>query len=188
MLTIEVKSREMFNETTNEFSYFEGGVLQMEHSLIAVRKWEAKWHVPFLDDTNKPFVQIKDYFRYMTINKPKDSKIYDFLTQQNVEEILAYIKDSHTATWFSKEQMKGSPFGRREKITAELVYYWMIGLNIPIEFERWHLNQLMTLINLVSIKNKESTKKGRRKKDPKEAAAEIERLNEARKAKWNTRG
>lgn len=183
MLTVNVKKGEMFNEFTNEFSYFEGGTLQLEHSLVSIRKWEAKWHISFLETEKLTIPQIKDYIRCMTLNKPKDSKIYDFISSEDIKDVIKYIKDPHTATWFAKGISNGTLKSRREKITAELIYYWMISLNIPTEFEKWHLNQLMTLIRVVSAKSKSP-----KKRNPKEAAMEIERLNEERKAKWNTRG
>jgi hypothetical protein len=61
-----------------------------------------------------------------------------------------------TATTFSKDQSKGKT--SKEIITAEIIYYWMVSLNIPTEFEHWHINKLMTLIMVCNIKNTPSKK------------------------------
>lgn len=184
MLTVIVEPTELYIEATNEFRNFKGGVLQLEHSLIAIRKWENKWHIPFLEEDEKPHEMIKDYIKCMTLNKP-DPDIYDFLSQKNVNDIVEYIKDPRSATYFSN---KGGLPGQNkntthpEKITAEIVYCWMIMLNIPIEFERWHINQLITLIRVVNLKANPT------KMNQKEAAMQRQMLNAQRRAKYKTRG
>lgn len=184
MLTIYVNPNEMYNDSKNEFLYFDGGILQLEHSLEAVRKWEARWHIPFLETDEKTYKQIRDYIRCMTLNPVKDPNIYMFLTRKNIDDVVTYIKNPMTATWFSNtNNYKGGKQSAREKITAELIYYWMISLNIPHEYERWHLNQLMTLIKVITEKNKKQEKRS-----PQEIARERQRLNEERKKQYNTRG
>lgn len=185
MLTVNVEPNELYIEKTNEFWSFDGGVLQLEHSLISIRKWESKWHIPFLEEEDKTPEQIKDYIRCMTINNVKNPDIYEFLTQKNINDIIEYIKDSMTATFFSNKgglpnQNKNN--SNPEKITAEVVYCWMIMLNIPIEFERWHINQLITLIRVVNIKANPS------KMSHKDAAMQRQMLNAQRRAKYKTRG
>ena len=91
----------------------------------------------------------------------------------------ADIDSQMTATTFPKE--KESP--NKEIITSEIIYYWMISFNVPFECQTWHLNRLLTLINVCNIKNKPA-KKMRRK----DAFSKQKALNEARKAKYNTKG
>lgn len=182
MLTIIVPPASGWDEELEEFvTPFKGGVIKLEHSLISVKKWEAKHHVPFLDDKEKSAEDILDYIKCMTISITPDDSAFNYLTKKNIEEIMSYMENPMTATWFSKLAGKGKGAASRgETITAELVYYWMISYNIPVEFEKWHLNQLMTLIKVFSEKN--------RKVDPKQAAIERARLNEERKRKFKTKG
>lgn len=183
MLTVKVPKLEFFNDNTQTFAYYDGGILQIEHSLLAIRKWEAKWKIPFLESDEKTYEQIKDYVKCMTIRKPKDPNIYSFLTKKNVEEIIKYIKDPMTATWFREGvDPTGKMKLKSEIVTSEVIYYWMITLNIPFELEKWNFNQLMTLIRVCSVKS------NNHKVDPKQAAIERAKLNEQRRAKYKTRG
>lgn len=184
MLTIEVKPVELFNDDTNEFYYFSGGVLQLEHSLISVSKWESKWHIPFLDEKKeKTLEQMRDYVRCMTLNQVKDPIIYSMLTKENYETIQKYIEDPMSATTITEPPwMKQRAKTNSEKTTSELIYCWMILANIPVEFEKWHINRLMTLIRVVGIKSDP------KKMSAKEAAMQRQMLNEERKARNRTRG
>ena len=86
-----------------------------------------------------------------------------------------------TATWFPNQ--KRGRGGTGEQVTSELIYYWMIALNIPHEYEKWHLNRLLTLIQVCNIKNQPSKKMGR-----KAIASQNAALNNARRQKFNTKG
>ena len=99
---------------------------------------------------------------------------------KNVADINAYINAKMTATTFSKTNAKGRS---REVITSELIYYWMIKLNIPVEFQKWHINRLLTLIRVFEIKDTPPKKMSQR-----EIMSRNSALNEARKKKLHTRG
>lgn len=161
MLTIVVPDRELFDSRTNTFTTITGCELQLEHSLISISKWESKWHVPFLDDgkrskQKKTNEMLVDYIRCMTVNSKSvpDDRIYNCLSKENMEAINAYINDPMTATTFSnhdKDQKRAQNSG--SFVTAEIIYYQMIELGIPVElWEKRHLNRLMTLIRVVSEK------------------------------------
>lgn len=179
MLTITVPGREMFNEKTGEFFNTKEQTLQLEHSLVSLSKWEAKWNKAFLTKEQKTPEQVLDYIRCMTITQNVDPNIYNALTDENIEAINKYIEAPMTATSFYDKGLKKN----NETVTSELIYYWMIALNVPMECQRWHLNRLLTLIRVCNIKNTPPKKMNKRELMSRNAA-----LNAARRSKLNTRG
>ena len=53
MLKIKVKGQELFNDITQEFFTINDQEIELEHSLLSVSKWEAKWHKPCLDQRKR---------------------------------------------------------------------------------------------------------------------------------------
>lgn len=180
MLQIEIKSTEIWDESNQMFINVEGQTLKLEHSLISISKWESKWHKSFLHSNEKTDEEILDYIKCMTLNNNVDPLVYRCLTVDNIAQINEYINDPMTATHFSKE-LNGKK--NREIITSELIYYWMISLNIPVEFQKWHINRLITLIRVCEIKNNPPKKLGRGDIMRRNAA-----LNAARRKQMNTKG
>lgn len=183
MLKLTIKGEERWDPVNEVFiPAMKEHTLQLEHSLLSISKWEAIYHKPFLS-TNKDYEMIKSYTKCMTINNVPD-EVYDYITPENINQITDYINDKMTATWFADRQgahQNGRMNG--EIITAEIVYYWMIQMNIPVEFQKWHLNRLLTLIRVISIKNDPKGGKGK-----KMTAQERSALNKARKQKYGLRG
>jgi hypothetical protein len=85
-----------------------------------------------------------------------------------------------TATTFADDKRSGR---NSEIITAELIYYWMISLQIPVDFDKWHINRLLTLIRVCNIKNQPQKKMNKKDIMSRNAA-----LNAARKQQLNTNG
>lgn len=181
MLELQIPDIELFDEKTEEFVNIKGTTLQLEHSLISISKWESKWHKPFLGKGDKTDEEIIDYIRCMSINKIQDPQILKYIPQDFVKKVVDYIQEPMTATWFSEEKKNAG--GSKEIVTSELIYYWMIAMQIPVEFQRWHLNRLLTLIRVCNIKNEPPKKMSKR-----ELASRNRSLNEARKAAMHTRG
>ena len=173
-------SPEGWDEKTEQFVEAKTYVLQLEHSLVSLSKWESKWEKPFFSKAEKSYEEIIDYIKFMTISKNVDPNVYTHLTNGNIREINQYIEAPMTATTFSKDKNQAKS---REIITAELIYYWMIALNIPFECQKWHLNRLLTLIRVCNIKNSPPKKMSK-----KEAALQRSQLNAARKKQMNTKG
>lgn len=184
MLELIVKGDERYDEERNEFiPAMEPHKLMLEHSLVSISKWESNYRKPFLS-TDLNTEQCIYYIRCMTIN-PQPDKVYNYITADHIDAVTKYIKDEHTATWFSnlKEELPQKTGKMNGKIiTSEIVYYWMIQMNIPIEFQKWHFNRLLTLIKVISIENDPKGKK------TKMSAADRRALNAARKAKYHSRG
>ena len=183
MLVITIPSQELFNEKNNEFYRSKEQTLTLEHSLVSLSKWESKWHKPFLSKDQKTAEEVKDYIRCMTLTQNVDPSIYNLLTVDNINEIEKYIDDPMTATWFNDHSPNGNKPTNREVVTAEIIYYWMISFNIPIECQKWHLNRLLTLVRVCNIKN--STDKKMSKAD---TLKQNRALNAARRKALGTRG
>lgn len=180
MLTITIPATEMWDEKNEKFIDIKGCRLQLEHSLVSLSKWESKWCKPFLFTNDKTTEEIMDYVRCMTLTTNVSPEVYYGLTPENIKAINEYIEAPMTATHFGLER-NGS--GRREVVTSELIYYWMIALNIPFECQKWHLNRLLTLIRICNIKNQPAKKMSRREIMRRNAA-----LNAARKKQLGTKG
>lgn len=184
MLKVTIPKRELFDEKSERFIYFDGCELQLEHSLISLAKWESRWHKPFLAKQEKTDLEIRDYIRCMSLNKNVDPKIYNYIPQDVIKGIFNYIEDPMTAVQFgNKDALEPGASRRKEVVTAEIIYYWMVTLGIPMQCEKWHLNRLLTLIRVINIKT--SPNKPMSKKD---LAARNYKLNKARRAKHGTRG
>lgn len=186
-ITIPEQHYEPFDSEKEEFLPIvdiKETTIQLEHSLISLKKWEQKWHKPFLSYSEElTHEEISDYIRCMTISHGVDPNIYRYIPDNIITKIVEYITDPMTATWFNENNLVGAQKKSGEVITAEIIYYWMIALNIPVEFQKWHLNQLLTLIKVVNIKNGKDTKK-----NPKLAAQERAALNAKRRAKYKSKG
>lgn len=181
MLPIHIPRGEFWDERSERFVYTKETTLKLEHSLISISKWEAKWGLPFFD-TEKTEEQSLDYIRCMTLNTDVDPLVYYKLTPKDGDRINEYISSPMTATTISDLSTKQSK-RNSERITSELIYYWMFSFNIPIETEKWHINRLIMLIRVFSEKNKPQ-----KKMTQKEVMEQNKALNAARKAKLNTKG
>lgn len=172
MLKLIIPKQEFWDEEKEEFVTVEEKTLQLEHSLISLSKWESKWHKPFLKSEEKTVEETVDYIRCMTLTQNVDPRVYNYLTNENIEEVGRYIDDPMTATsiWGHDDG-----FLSKEKITSEILYCAMIERNIPFECQKWHLNRLIMLIRVFNERN--STKKRSTRKIDSERAA----INAARR-------
>ena len=165
---------DLWDESTGTFISMKEQVLHLEHSLISLSKWESKVKKPFLSSSNKTAEEWLFYNKCMTLNQLSDY-VYNFITPEMMEEVLNYIEDPMTATTFSDFTNSN---GRPEVVTSEIIYYNMFSFGIPIELEKWHLNRLIALIRVFSIKG------GNTKKMSKAEAAAFQRsINDRRLAK-----
>jgi hypothetical protein len=180
MLTINVVLSEGLDETTNEFVTLESFTLQLEHSLSSLSKWESFYEKPFLSDEKKTPPEAMAYIKYMTLTPDVPDDVFNSLSQKDIDTINDYMNAKMTATWFSERAKKTHD---RQIITAEIVFYWMVGLSIPFECQDWHLNRLLTLVRVINEKNAPTKKMGKT-----EALQEQRRINEQRRAQYGTRG
>ena len=181
MLQITVPlSPEGWDEENERFIEAKYQTLQLEHSLVSLSKWESKWNRAFLSKKDKTDEEILDYFKCMTLTQNVNPEVYKRLTDQHIKQINNYINAPMTATVIVNPQ---SSKGSNETVTSELIYYWMIALNVPFKCEKWHLNRLLTLIQVCNAKNAPPKKMNKGDIMRRNSA-----LNAARKQRLNSRG
>lgn len=181
MLRIKIPlSPEGWDEEKREFIEPEVQILELEHSLVSISDWESKWCKSFLACEELTYDETLDYIKCMTLNKNIDPDLYMKLTTENIDEIRDYIYSPMTATTVTENKTGRS---RKEIVTSELIYYWMIDLGIPFECERWHLNRLIMLIKVCQAKNSNPKKMNKRDLMNQHAA-----INAANRARFNSRG
>ena len=180
MLEITLSEHEMWDEENEEFFYIKGQTLQLEHSLVSISKWESKWCKPFYSKDEKTNEEIIDYIKCMTLNEHVDDEVISHLSVENVKKINEYISAPMTAT--SVHEDNRGP-RNREVMTSEVIYYYMVALNIPFECQYWHINRLMMLIKVCSIKNQSPKKMSKR-----DIMSRNSQLNAARRGQLHTKG
>lgn len=191
MLTITVPGSEIAIESKDGsiiFDKIEGGVLQLEHSLLSISKWESKWHKNFIGNDKLTPEQSIDYIKCMTVNPKVNPKIYSILTKENMKEIADYIGNPMTATTVKQHADGVRRYGRfkDENLTSELLYYYMITFGVPFECEKWHLNRLITLLKVCSVKETQGSRGN--KMSSGQIAKQYAQLNAARRAANKTKG
>lgn len=182
MLIINVPRGEFWDPKKNEFIYTEPCSIKMEHSLSSISKWESKWEKSFFLEEPKTQEETFDYIKDMLLDEVDDLTLkYICLNKDISEHIEKYINMPMTAT---KINNKGNN-NRTSKsyVTSEVIYFWMITLNIPLECEHWHLNRLLTLIRVCEIKSQPPKKMSQQ-----DARAYQARINAERRAKMKMKG
>ena len=174
VLDLYVPGKEFWNSELQEFIYTKDITLHLKHSLVSLTRWEQHYKRRFLDDGPKNEEEYRFYIQCMTLNKDVDPLVYTVLQEDDIKKVTDYLHDSMTATTLPKQNNNRS---NSEKLSSELIYYYMSALNIPFECEKWFLNNLIILISIASIKNNPQEKKSR------PSWSSIRALNAARNAK-----
>lgn len=157
MLEIIIPGEEGFDEAKEEFVSTKPEVkVRLEHSLATVSKWESEIQVAFLGKHQKTESELFRYVEIM-VQEPFDNyEDLSRLSEDNMVAIRDYITSPASATRLMELPGKGQ---NREVITSELIYYWMVALNIPWEAQHWHLNRLLTLVDLIQRKQNSGNNK-----------------------------
>lgn len=181
MITIRIDDTEFYDEVKEVFVTIKGRFIELEHSLVSISKWEAKFKKPFMYTDNKTVDEIMNYIQCMTVTKGVPPEAYLAISPDDYERITNYITDSMTATSIPKTLtiIKGP----NEIVTSELIYYWMIAFNIPFECQKWHLSRLIMLIEVCNFKMNPPKKLSKQ-----ELYRRNRELNEKRKKEWGTKG
>jgi len=178
MLEINLTEKELFNEVTSEIYTVKGTRLVLEHSLVSLSKWEAVWEKPFLSKGAKSRAETMSYIRFMTITQNVDPNIYVLFEDELVDAVAKYIARPMTATIIKEPNVTNNNI-----ITSEIIFYWMIQLNIPFECQKWNLNRLLTLIRVCDIKSRKTKQMSKA-----EILARNNELNKERRRLLNSSG
>lgn len=179
MHKLTIRKGEWFDESRQEFISLDHDViLNLEHSLISLSRWESKWKKSFLSTEEKTREENLDYFRCMTLTTNVNPDIYYLIDPISFNQVNTYINDPMTATTFSDDKRGG-----KQIITSEIIYYWMTCYNIPFECEKWHLSRLLALIRVCATKNAPE-----KKMSAKEIMNRNRSLNKARRAQLHSKG
>lgn len=184
MLRIELLGEELYDDENEIFLYPDRIVVEMEHSLVSLSKWESKFEKPFLTQDEKTDDEIMAYIKCMIISPINAEEALSRFTNDHILMIKDYIDAKQTATWFNEKPGKKST----QTITNELVYYWMNAAGVPMECQHWHLNRLFTLLRVHSANNNQAQqtngkKKGLTSDERASRAAENKRRQEMYKSK-----
>ena len=170
----------MWDEVNEQFVYGDEVTLELEHSLVSLSKWESKHPKAFLTTKEKTAEEHLDYIKCMTLTEDVPDEVYARLTQENVDQIVAYIEDPMSATYFFDDKKQT---GSRDVMTAEYIYYCMFANNIPLDFENRHLNQLIAIIKMCALKSSPPKKMSKI-----DIANRHRQINAANRAKYHTKG
>ena len=180
-LPIIIPEKDFYDPRLNRFITIKYTKLELEHSLISISKWESKWHKAYLSREPKTEEQDLDYIRCMCITRNVDPTVFSAIDRKTRNMIAAYIVDPQTAV----KTIKREQHRHGDVMTNELIYFYMTYYGIPFEpCEKWHLNHLLSLIDVCARKTQTSKKRGMSRDMLNERAA----LNAQRRAKYNTRG
>jgi hypothetical protein len=182
MLSITIKGKsELWDPVKEEFRSAKDTTITLEHSLVSISKWESNWRKPFFKREPKTTEEYLDYIKCMTITQNVPDDVYYCLSKDNIIEIQKYIDASLTATWFQKQNNKGS---NRAITTSEVIYAQMVEYGIPFDpCQKWHISRLLTLIRVCSENNNQPKKMSKN-----EVSKMYSSINAQRRAAMHSKG
>lgn len=181
-LTITIPGGELFDNDTQKFTDLPATELVLEHSLISISKWEAIWKKPWITDKDdKTNDELYSYIQCMTIKGNASDEVVSRITTKEYLRVMDYIKDPMTASTVKRK--KKSNVRSQNFTTSELIYAWMTSYQIPWEAQKWHLNRLMMLINILDEMNEQANPKN--KKSEAQLIRDYAKLNEENKKRFH---
>jgi hypothetical protein len=155
-------------------------VLQFEHSLLSLSKWEARTKKAFMATPTKTNETMLDYYADMLLTPGVRREVIYTLPPQVLSDLNDYINDPQTAAKPPGEPEKGSV----GIITSDLIYSWLVLSKIPFHpTETWHINRVLMLVNPV-----QHAMKPPKKRSVGERLSDWTRINEENKKRFNSNG
>lgn len=160
MITIYARdSRTIWDQENETFVDGISGTLTLEHNLLSISKWEAKWRQAFLGPKPKTPEMELDYIRCMDQDPSSHHPLlYRALTPIEIQAIKEYIESPHSATGFHKRLHEENQRRGKDIVTSELIYYWITSFGVDWRVETWHLNRLLRLIKIFEAKQPKTPK------------------------------
>lgn len=180
MLELKIALEESYDESTNRFVITEAKAIKLEYSLLALSKWESKWETHFINNKNLSQQQYMDFIQCMVVDG--DFNIEE-LKQEHFDVIEAYINRPSTATKVIAKQKKGNK--KMSYMTSEVYYAMMSQANVPYECDKWNINRLTKVLEVISSFTNGEEKQ---KRNVDAQLLQNAELNAARRAKYNTKG
>ncbi len=181
MISITIPVSEWYDETHHEIIQIKKPmVLNMEHSLISISKWESFYKKAFL--TSEKTTEEWFYYFYCMLLNPAgiDRRIFYMTPQTEFQRVQEYMADPMTATTISKtDEEKKSP----RIMTSEELYCAMSMLNVPYECQKWHINRLIVLLEVCAIRNAPDKKMSKA-----QTASSWAKTNARNRAKFKSKG
>lgn len=182
-LRLEIKLDDEWDDVREKFITHPSKVINLEHSLYSISLWEEKYHKPFLNQERKKSLTVEeliDYIRFMS-DQPIDDDIIILIAERYIDDIESYMSDPSTATKFRTFDDENGKKEEKKIVTSEMLYWQMFHYNIPLEFQHWHIQRLITLIRVCQDKEGDI--------EPLKMSREYRsKLNEARKKKYKSKG
>lgn len=91
MFKVIVPGVELFNDEKEEFETTEDFVLELEHSLVPLSKWESKHEKPFLDKSEKTPEEMLSYIECMVLNEEYPPDVLEGYVPRPAIEDVAYV-------------------------------------------------------------------------------------------------
>lgn len=187
-LVISIPSMEYWDEEQEMFHKLDAKKVVLEHSLYTISKWERIWQKCFLKHlhelTNKEFLS---YVRCMVMEPETisdDDITYLVNNELSISLIHRYMSDKMTASYV--REAPGPKMPNSEAQTAELLYYYLIKLQAPVDiFEHWHINRLMALITVFNAKDDTKHKRGIKEA---QIMQDNDRINRERRERLGSKG
>lgn len=189
-LTLKLPSKSYaYSDELEKFLVLPERTIVLEHSLVSISKWESTHHKPLLSKHPKHMmtdVEMYEYIKCMTITQNVAEEVFMYqLTDDNITSISKYMENAMTATVIGQaipQKSKQKPPAKMDYITSEVIYSQMVNLQIDKEYEKWHINRLLTLIRVCQSTNETN------KMTQAETAQYYDEINERRKSELNTSG
>lgn len=149
------RARGAFDDATASWAIREEKTVHLEHSLLAMAKWEASTKDCFIS-SELDASRFALYVQCMAEEEISYDEAYELLMLYG-SEIKDYIYEQRVARKYKKASKPVNQNGAKRAPTfqpTEEIYAIMFQSGIPMQCETWHYSRLASLISYINKKNK----------------------------------